>query len=174
MTAETPAERIRTYLNAFPDAQTFGEAIAHSEEFRSADWPRTAYAPTRDDLEAVLSAADAAASYRNAPALRNCLMIGCFREFDIAARMEGRTPARPSWSGDGWHHVRPTVATGYVCPTHAPLIEQHRHRWVERTDDTSTLTCSCSWTSPAARWGGYAVAAWQNHLLVTSDTTETL
>lgn len=82
---------------------------------------------------------------RNQPVLRHCLMPGCLREFDAAAWMEGR-PTRDTWSGDGWQQVRPTVSTGYTCPTHAPLLEQHQHRWVERSEDAPVrLLCSAAW-----------------------------
>lgn len=106
------------------------------------------------------------------PALRGCLFPTCLREFDMAAHLDGKQPARPSWSGKGWKQVWPTVATGYVCPGHAPLMEQHQPRWAERADEGAVLTCACGWCSPAARWPGYAVAAWQNHLINTVHDQE--
>lgn len=119
-------------------------------------------------LRAALEHADANA-HTEAPIFRHCLYPACLREYDVAAWMNGKEPARPSWSGKGWRQVRPTIATGNVCPDHAQAVEQHAPRWAERTGDTCTLLCACGWTSPAARWPRYAVAAWQNHLLETSE-----
>ncbi|MEU7156092.1 hypothetical protein AB0A98_06555 [Streptomyces chrestomyceticus] len=103
------------------------------------------------------------------PALRNCLFAGCLRQFDIRATMSGR-PTEPNRSAQGWKQVRPTVASGYVCPEHADIVEQHRPRWTERQGDTVTLACACGWMSPTAIWQGYAVAAWQDHLLRPNAT----
>ncbi|MER6183072.1 hypothetical protein [Streptomyces sp. NPDC001652] len=58
---ETAADRIRAYLRLLPNARTLGGEIAYSEEFRSEDWPRSCYAPTREDVEALLAAAPAVA-----------------------------------------------------------------------------------------------------------------
>ena len=52
-------ERIRTYLRLLPNARTLGGEIAYSEEFRSEDWPRSCYAPTREDVETLLAASSA-------------------------------------------------------------------------------------------------------------------
>lgn len=169
MTASTPAGRIRAYLDAVPTRIMLGAELARGGQFRSDNWPYDAYQLSREDLEQVL--ADAAA-HTDAPALRHCLYPTCLHEFDVAAWMGGKQPARPSWSGKGWQYVRPTVASGYVCPDHAPILAEHRHQWVERTDDGAVLTCSCGWTSPAARWPGYAAAAWQNHLLETGSADD--
>lgn len=109
MTANTPASRIRAYLKAHPDTANLGEGMF-----------------TRGDLEQVL--ADRTESLlAEAPALRHCLYPTCRREYDVAAWIDGKQPARPSRSGEGWHSVWPNVATGYVCPDHTPVIMQHRH-----------------------------------------------
>lgn len=120
---------------------------------------------TPDQLADLIADAEA---FRNQPALRDCLLPGCLRQFDMNATMRGRT-AEPNRSAEGWKQVRPTVATGYICPDHAPLMDQHRPRWAERTDQGAVLACGCGWGSPAARWPGYAVAAWQNHLIGAAE-----
>lgn len=149
MTASTPTARIRAHLKALPDAAGLDNQF-------------------RFDLEQVLADADA---HLEAPIFRHCLYPTCLREYDVAAGLAGRQPARPSWSGKGWKQIRPTVATGNVCPDHAPVVEQHAPQWAERTDAGAVLTCSCGWNSPAARWPGYAVAAWQNHLFEASSAS---
>lgn len=115
-------------------------------------------------------------AHRNAPVLRDCLMPGCLRQFDAKAWLSGGPLARPSWSGKGWRQVRPTVATGYVCPTHAPLVDQHRPRWdTDQPEGHSQLRCACGWVSARHRWPGACVAAWQDHLIevdaARKDTT---
>ncbi|MBL1115394.1 hypothetical protein JK364_23775 [Streptomyces sp. 110] len=122
MTASTPAARIRAYLNAVPDTVNLGAEFAYGSQFRSASWPHDSYPLTREDLEQVLADANA---HTEAPVFRHCLFPACLREYDIAAWMDGKTPARPSWSGKGWQQIRPTIDTGYVCPEHAPVIEEH-------------------------------------------------
>lgn len=72
---------------------------------------------------------------------------------------------RESWSSKGWKQIRPTVATGYICPDHASLMDHHRPSWDRQADDRVVLRCACGWGSPVACWQGYAVAAWQDHLL---------
>lgn len=162
MTASTPAGRIRAYLKALPDAVNLGAEFAYGPQFRSDDWPHDSYPLTREDLQQILADANA---HTEAPALRHCLYPTCLREFDVAAHLGGKASARESWSGEGWRYVRPTVASGYACPNHAQLLAEHQHQWAERAEVGAVLTCACAWTSPAARWPGYAVAAWQNHLL---------
>ncbi|MFH9426038.1 hypothetical protein [Streptomyces sp. NPDC017529] len=103
------------------------------------------------------------------PFRRSCLFAGCLRQFDAYATMSGHT-TEPDRSAKGWKQVRPTVASGYVCPDHADTVEQHRPRWTERQRDTVALTCVCGWMSPMAIWQGYAVAAWQDHLLRPNAT----
>lgn len=119
---------------------------------------------TATAAEAVHHVVHAALAGGPEPALRGCLYPACLREYDIIATMNGHPSVRPSWSGEGWKQIRPTVATGYVCPEHAPVVEEHVPRWAVQTGDTRTLLCACGWTSPAARWPRYAAAAWQNHL----------
>lgn len=127
---------------------------------------------TSDQLDALHAELDVlreeVAAYRNAPVLRHCLMPGCLREFDVAAWMDSRRPlARPSRSGEGWRQMRPTMATGYICPDHAPLVDEHRPRWdLDRPEsDGPLLRCACGWESPPARWPAFAVAGWQDHLI---------
>lgn len=51
--------RIRALLAALPPGtRNLGAEIVHDEAFRSGEWPRTAYALTRADLEAVLQLLD--------------------------------------------------------------------------------------------------------------------
>jgi hypothetical protein len=160
------AARIRAYLDALPDSVNIGAQFAYGKQFRSADWSHDSYPLTRDDLEDVL--ADAAA-FRDQPALRHCLFPGCLAEFDVAARLAGMEPARPSWSGEGWVQMRPTILTGYACPAHAQAICEHRITWQHGSEDTRSLACSCGWASPTARWRGVPEASWQDHLLITAD-----
>ena len=157
----TAAARIRAYLDALPSTVNLGAEFAYGKQFRSEDWPHDSYPLTREDVEEVL--ADATA-FREQAVLKFCLFPGCLREFDMAARMNGKPPARSSWSGDGWVHMRPTILTGYVCPDHAPLIAKHRITW-KRAGADIDIACSCGWNSPTARWRGVPEAAWQEHLL---------
>lgn len=57
--------RIRTLLALLdPETCNLGEEIVYSSDFRSAEWPRNAYALTRADMEAVLGLLDQARSLR--------------------------------------------------------------------------------------------------------------
>ncbi|WP_371648741.1 hypothetical protein [Streptomyces mirabilis] len=56
--ATRAAARLRTYLRLCPTNHTLGGEFAYSEEFRSEDWSRSAYAPTRDDGELLLAELD--------------------------------------------------------------------------------------------------------------------
>ncbi|WP_327223044.1 hypothetical protein OG229_02550 [Streptomyces platensis] len=107
---------------------------------------------------------DEADAFNRQPILRHCLHPGCLREFDMGASLGGG-PVRESWSSKGWKQIRPTVATGYICPDHASLMDHHRPSWDRQADDRVVLRCACGWGSPVACWQGYAVAAWQDHLL---------
>lgn len=49
------ADRLRAYLDAFPDMQLCGPEFAFGTQFRSDEWPRDCYCPTREDLEALLT-----------------------------------------------------------------------------------------------------------------------
>lgn len=56
--ATRAAARLRTYLRLCPTNHSLGGEIAYSEEFRSEDWSRSAYAPTRADGELLLAELD--------------------------------------------------------------------------------------------------------------------
>lgn len=118
-----------------------------------------------DDLYDQLAAAEQRADAGQAGRLRSCLVPGCRADVDIVAVLTGDRD-RPS--ARGWRQIRPTVAGGCVCPAHAPLVAEHRHTWC-RSAHTACLVCSCGWSSPAARWSGYAVAAWREHLLLAIE-----
>lgn len=126
---------------------------------------------TSDQLDALYDELEA---YRKAPVLRHCLVPGCLREYDARATLAGQPPARESWSAKGWRQIRPTIASGYVCPEHAPLLDEHRPRW--DPEGRVALRCACGWESARFRWPRAAAAAWQDHLLgvrpAVPDTTE--
>ncbi|MCF0086680.1 MULTISPECIES: hypothetical protein [unclassified Streptomyces] len=104
----------------------------------------------------------------NAPSLRNCLYPGCLREFDMAARMNGRKPARPSWSGDGWHQVTRGPAPGSLCPDHVGIVTQHLPRTVDLPNGRWMVACACDWTSSPQTYGGLLRPLWQEHLLLAA------
>ncbi|MFB7738299.1 hypothetical protein ACFC08_28705 [Streptomyces sp. NPDC056112] len=104
----------------------------------------------------------------NAPALRTCLYPGCIREFDMAARMNGREPARPSWSGDGWHQVTRGPSHGHVCPDHVDLVTQHLPRTVDLPNGRWTVICACDWMSRPQTYGGLLRPLWEEHLLLAA------
>lgn len=109
-------------------------------------------------------------AFVNQPVLRHCTYPGCIREFDISARMSGREPVRPTWSGEGWVFVRPL--DGYICPGHSDVVGNrtvhgpHLPRWQYGVDGApSVLHCACGWDSPPIRWRRYATEAWKDHVL---------
>lgn len=108
-----------------------------------------------------------AAAWRNQPSLRTCVFPGCLRQFDMAARMEGREPARPSWSGDGWHQVG-GVAPGNICPDHVQNITEHLGRPIELPNGKWTVHCACGWQLTPQAWGGLVRPLWQQHLLTAT------
>ncbi|GAA3372138.1 hypothetical protein GCM10017744_102430 [Streptomyces antimycoticus] len=125
------------------------------------------------DLAAQLLAlddADDAEADIEAPVYQHCLFPTCFLEVDVATRLDGNQAHQAPQPGVDWRKIRPPVATGYVCPEHAPIVQEHAPRWAERTEQGAVLACACGWISPTARWPRYAAAAWQNHLLETGET----
>ncbi|MBJ6623522.1 hypothetical protein [Streptomyces sp. DHE17-7] len=104
----------------------------------------------------------------NAPSLRNCLYPGCLREFDMAARMNGREPARPSWSGDGWHQVTRGPSTGSLCPDHTNIVTQHLPRTVDLPNGRWMVACACDWMSRPQAYGGLLRPLWEEHLLLAA------
>lgn len=104
----------------------------------------------------------------NAPSLRNCLYPGCLREFDMAARMNGREPARPSWSGDGWHQVIRGTSHGSVCPDHVDIVTQHLSRTVDVPNGRWMVACACEWMSRPQTYGGLLRPLWEEHLLLAA------
>jgi hypothetical protein len=97
--------------------------------------------------------------YLHQPILKTCCAPGCLRQFDS---LNGGA-VRPEWSTDGWKFMRLSSAS-HICPTHAPLLDEHMPQWEQRQDDRSRLACQCGWSSPEAYWHGYAIAAWRDHL----------
>lgn len=108
------------------------------------------------------------AAFRNQPSLRNCIYPGCLREFDMAARLEGREPARPSWSGDGWHQSTRGVSTGGICPDHVDIITTHMGRPVDLPNGRWMVACSCDWMSRPQTYGGLLRPLWEEHLLLAA------
>lgn len=106
----------------------------------------------------------------NAPSLRNCLYPGCLREFDMAARMNGREPARPSWSGDGWHQVTRGPSHGSLCPDHVDIVTTHLPRTVDLPNGRWMVACACEWMSRPQTYGGLLKPLWEEHLLLAAGT----
>lgn len=143
----------------------------------------TAKTAARDRLLELVSPTDAASrgttpeeavdnaireSVVNAPSLRNCLYPGCLREFDMTARMNGREPARPEWSGDGWHQVTRGPSTGSLCPDHVDIVTQHLPRTVHLPNGRWMVTCACDWMSRPQTYGGLLRPLWEEHLLTAT------
>lgn len=103
----------------------------------------------------------------NAPALRNCLYPGCIREFDIAARINGKEPTRPSWSGEGWYQVTRGPANGHVCPDHVAVVTEHLPRTVDLPNGRWMAACTCEWMSRPQTYGGLLRPLWEEHLLLS-------
>ncbi|MFF7190540.1 hypothetical protein ACFZAR_36215 [Streptomyces sp. NPDC008222] len=104
----------------------------------------------------------------NAPSLRNCLYPGCLREFDMTARMNGQKPARPSWSGDGWHQVTRGPSPGSICPDHVAIVTEHLPRTVDLPNGRWMVACACTWMSRPQTYGGLLRPLWEEHLLLTA------
>ncbi|MFF8910604.1 hypothetical protein [Streptomyces olivaceoviridis] len=104
----------------------------------------------------------------NQPSLRHCLYPGCLREFDMTARMNGREPARPSWSGDGWHQVTRGPSHGNVCPDHVAVVTEHLPRTVDLPNGRWMVACACDWMSRPQTYGGLLRPLWEEHLLLTT------
>ncbi len=147
------------------------------------DQPTTEKTTAWDRLLGLISMADAAnhgttpeqaiadairESVVNAPSLRNCLYPGCLREFDMTARMNGREPARPSWSGDGWHQVTRGPAPGSLCPDHVDIVTQHLPRTVDAPNGRWMVACACDWMSRPQTYGGLLRPLWEEHLLLAA------
>lgn len=106
------------------------------------------------------------------PSLRNCLYPGCLREFDMTARMNGREPARPAWSGDGWHQVTRGPSTGSLCPDHVAIVTAHLPRTVDLPNGRWMVACACDWTSRPQTYGGLLRPLWEEHLLLAAGELE--
>lgn len=127
------------------------------------------------DLEKELE--DSHQARLNEPVLRHCVYPGCLHEFDINARMNGRTPERPTWDGEGWFQVR--ALNSHICPDHAAIVVvgktepgPHLPHWQYGEDGApSTLHCACGWDSPPARWRGFGIEAWKDHVLTAATQT---
>lgn len=107
-------------------------------------------------------------AFRNQPSLRHCLYPGCLREFDMAARMEGREPARPSWSGDGWHQATRGVSHGSICPEHVDIVTAHMARPVDLSNGRWMVACACDWMSRPQTYGGLLRPLWEEHILTVT------
>jgi hypothetical protein len=88
---ETVVARIRTYLRLTPGAKTLGGEIAYCEDFRSDDWPRGCYAPTREDVEVLLAAVPSAVP---APATDRAALVELAAQ---AIRDSNGTPEALEW-----------------------------------------------------------------------------
>lgn len=119
---------------------------------------------TEDQLADLLAEA---AAYRNQPALRHCLVPGCLREYDAIAGMNGRPPARESWSMKGWRQVPRGVARGNLCPDHVEAVSPHLPTTIKLPGGRWTVACPCEWTAPPQTWPGMLLPLWQQHLLTT-------
>nr|WSZ21178.1 hypothetical protein OH837_48905 [Streptomyces canus] len=108
----------------------------------------------------------------NSPSLRNCLYPRCLREFDMTARMNGREPARPSWSGDGWHQVTRGPSHGSLCPDHVDIVTQHLPRTVDLPNSRWMVACACEWMSRPQTYGGLLKPLWEEHLLLAAGDLE--
>jgi hypothetical protein len=108
----------------------------------------------------------------NSPSLRNCLYPRCLREFDMTARMNGREPARPSWSGDGWHQVTRGPSHGSLCPDHVDIVTQHLPRTVDLPNGRWMVACACEWMSRPQTYGGLLKPLWEEHLLLAAGELE--
>lgn len=121
---------------------------------------------TPDQLADLIADAEA---FRNQPALRQCLVPGCTREYDAMATLAGRAPARPSWSGEGWRKVTRGPANGDLCPEHADIVTAHLPRHVDLPNGRWTVECACGWMPTPQAYGGLLRPLWEEHLLTTTD-----
>ena len=106
----------------------------------------------------------------DAPSLRTCLFPGCLHQYDHAACMMGRTPARPEWSGEGWRQVTRGPSPGSVCPDHVDIVTQHLPRTVDLPNGRWMVACACEWMSRPQTYGGLLRPLWEQHLLETTGT----
>ena len=105
--------------------------------------------------------------------LRHCLIPTCRAEFDVYAAATGEEPSGPSRSADGWVRLGSGTViseSGYICPGHTDLIQQHRpHRDGPTPDGRFRVRCGCgTWTSRPHAWHQVLRALWEEHLLVTT------
>lgn len=82
--------------------------------------------------------------------------------------MEGREPARPSWSGDGWHQVSRGPSPGSICPDHVAVVTDHLPRTVDLPNGRWMVACACGWMSRPQTYGGLLKPLWEEHLLLTA------
>lgn len=108
----------------------------------------------------------------NQPSLRNCLYPRCLREFDMTARINGWEPARPAWSGDGWHQATRGVSHGSICPDHVAIVTEHLGRPVELPNGRWMVVCACGWMSRPQTYGGLLRPLWEEHLLTAAGTLQ--
>jgi hypothetical protein len=117
---------------------------------------------TEDQLADLLAEA---AAYRNQPALRHCLVPRCLREYDAIAGMNGRPPARESWSAKGWRQVTRGISPGSLCPDHVDIVTAHLPRTVDLPNGSYVVHCACGWETSRQVYGGLLRAMWEQHLL---------
>lgn len=106
--------------------------------------------------------------------LRDCVIPGCLRQFDVVASWtsEGRAQVKESLRSDGWLQQPRISGLGYMCPDHVPALwaeRQHLPHWDHGQPDDlprrSVLRCSCGWEARQVRFTGVATALWQEHAL---------
>jgi hypothetical protein len=123
---------------------------------------------TPDQLEALYDHVDKLA---NPPALRNCLIPGCFKQMDAISCMNGDTPPRPEWSGKGWHTLGSGTifpAGGHICPDHIQLVTDHMPRRLQLPSGRWSVDCACGWTPTPQRWHGVLRSLWEQHVLTVT------
>lgn len=107
----------------------------------------------------------------NSPSLRTCLYPGCIRQYD-ANVLYGRSPARPEWSGQGWHQVPRGPSPGVLCPDHVAIVTAHLPRTVDLPNGRWMVACACEWMSRPQTYGGLLKPLWEEHLLLAAGDLE--
>ncbi|MGW3400156.1 hypothetical protein [Streptomyces zhihengii] len=107
----------------------------------------------------------------NQPALRNCLIPGCFKQMDAISCMNGHKPPRPEWSGQGWRTLGSGTifpAGGHICPDHVETVTDHLPRRLKLPSGRWSVECACSWTPTPQRWHGILRSMWEQHILTVT------
>lgn len=104
----------------------------------------------------------------NQPSLRDCLVPGCMRQFDVMSCMAGDPPPRPSLDGKGWATLGAGSvfpAGGHICPDHKQTVTDHWPRRLKLPSGRWSVDCACGWTPAPQTWHGVLRALWEQHLL---------